>query len=197
MDFGGLGGLDADSDSSQSSDSSSSSSGSSDTTQNSGPDTQLRSPYCVVYRDEDGDWRSTFSPQDEDLMLEFTRESSSDSWSLNMTPSYFERYWMSQSSYRTARHTVKKVTGGDLTQMLRKDPEQAVTAVIESAKVADTDRDIPETRTCPVCQTELHRVYDKSQKVNGYRLCPDHTVAQIKEAGVMDSSGTPSNRMWE
>lgn len=175
---------------------SSRSSGSSSST-SGGKTEELRVPYMVIFTDEDGETRCKHSPQDEDLMLQFTRDSTDDRWELAHTPEYFERYWMDQSSFRRAKHIVKEVTGSDLRQLLSRDPEKGLNAIVESSKVYNTDRDLPDSRNCAVCGDELHVVYDRYDSLNGQWVCDGHTLGEIRKAGVLNDDHRPTNRRWE
>lgn len=178
---------------------SSSSSESSSSGSNSYPKEQQRVPHLVIYEDEDedGEAHAARQPQREDLQLTFIKEDKNSSYELEYVPEYFLRYWMSPSSFRRAEHIVDDVTGKDLMSIINEDPRCAVRAVVESAKVYQTDQELPETERCPVCREELHIIYDDWQKVNGRRACSDHTLGEIKDSGIMDKNGLPRNRLWE
>lgn len=171
--------------------------GSSSSSSSSYPKVQHRVPYLVIYEDDDGTAVARRQPQDKELQLQFIKEDKHSSWELQLVPEYFIRYWMEPSSFRHAKHIVKEVTGADLMQIVNNNPRKAVNAVVESAKVYDTDQSLPETERCPVCRTELHVIFDEYQNMNGRRVCEDHTLGEIKDSGIMDQNGIPRNRLWE
>lgn len=172
-------------------------SGSGSSGSSSYPKEQQRVPFMVIYEDEEGEAQVARQPQREDLQLTFIKEDSSSTYELHSVPEYFIRYWMSPSSYRRAKHIVQEVTDTDLMDIINEDPRKAVNAVIESAKVYDTDRELPETEKCPVCRDDLHVIFDDYQPINGRRVCPEHTLEEIKSSGIMDQTGVPRNRLWE
>lgn len=161
------------------------------------PKEQQRVPFLVIYEDRDGTVKAARQPQQDDLQLTYLKEDKHSSWELQHTPDYFLRYWMNRDSFAYARHIVEDVTGANLHEIIREDPEKAVNAVIECSKVYDTDRELPETERCPVCREELHVIFDDWQKVNGRRACPDHTLGELKDSDILDRGGVPRNRLWE
>lgn len=168
-----------------------------DTSENHQTKTEKRVPYAIVYTDEQGEYHFAHRPQDDELLLLYEVSGNQSEPELLKVPSNIERYWMNRDSFQYAKHAVKEVLGDDLANLIRDDPEAGLKAVRVSLKRHNTEGTISHTETCPVCDDEIHAIYDDYEQVNGRRVCSDHSLTEIKRSGLMDNLGMPSNRMWE
>jgi len=157
---------------------------------------EFRVPYMAIWY-EDGEYHSAHRPQDEELHVKYTRPDSESDWSKQSVPSVFERYWMNRDSFEHAAHVVEEVAGENLRSIIQEQPKKSLDIITKCQKMYGSSKSYSMTEKCPVCREEVHVIYDDYETLNSRRLCPDHTVSELIEAGVTDRAGSVSNRIWE
>lgn len=174
-----------------------SSSSSSSRSSRSSKQEEQRVPYMVIWKDDNENYHAVDRPQDEKLQITYARDSRDDDWEMHSVPSCIERYWMHEDSFRRVAHVVEEVADENLRSIIKDDPEQTLEIIKESNKHYGSSESYSTTEKCPVCRKELHVVYGEFERLNDRRVCPDHTVKEIKDAGLTHQGGVPRNRVWE
>lgn len=172
------GNVDTSSNDSSSDDSNSSSSG------GGYPKYDSKVPFLAIWVEEDGTHYSGFRP--ENIVIEYEKSSKSASWELHAIPAEVERYWMDKLEVRRVEQMVEDELGKDFKELLDDDPEKALKAVTEAAKSHSPKQRPSRTRPCPVCNDDLDYIGGDYQQVNGKRVCSNHTVQDIADAGLLD-----------
>jgi hypothetical protein len=167
--------------------SSSSSKGGSDDDSDSGssyPKYDSRVPYFAIWQEEDGTYHSGHRP--ENLIIEYEKSSKSASWELHAIPAEMERHWMDRLEVKRVEQMVEEELCKDLRELLDDDPEQALKAITEAAKSESPKQRPSRTRPCGVCGDDIDFIGGDYEQVNGKRVCSNHTVQDIAEAGLLD-----------
>lgn len=197
-------------------DDSSSNSGSGNTGSNGSPDSSDGSdeeypqyqkwfPYGVVYEDLDGEFH--FVHQPHNFEFEKIKNTENSSWSLqhktqgfNGVPSNVKRYWKDRVDLLRGDRMVKKIfdmsvlSEDDGPAMIKTDPERACELISKAAKEYSLSDEAKQNkqqkkkthRNCPVCDKGIDIRYGSYEKVNRQLVCPDHSVKQLRENGLID-----------
>lgn len=197
----GMDGL-SESDDNSSTTSTSSSSSSSD----NWPKYEHDTPFLAVFY-EDGELTVRSNPVDIEITYrQYSKESEMKKWS---EPDELVEYWIADWRFKSDSHNYEKETGNSLLEDLRESPMETLER-LENIQWG-TGVTTPE-QTCPVCDEPLSVEADYI-RVQGKRVCPDHSTQELCESGVLgihtskeitDNQGdtvreTPdtANRRWE
>lgn len=179
------------------SDGSSSSSGSGSSSSSSGytlsgvapsdfPVYRKRTPYLVL-REQDGEWDYLKYPDTPEVEFRFDWYTDAefvdaDVWEED---DGWVKYWFSEDEFRGLVHTAKQKLGYNLWDLLQEQPSK-IPEVVRMAANERVASKKEKTETCPVCQIELHVVYDEYEVMGHRRVCPDHNVRDLAAAGLLD-----------
>lgn len=162
----------------------SSGSGSSSSSSGSYPKFEERVPQASITCDEDGNWE--FHTYPEGPTLTYKKRRSNASWELHYTPSSIKKYWWERVNFLRQVEKVDKHFDADLWEVVKDNPERAADLINEAAKASSGEHRVSKTRTCAVCDTELHTVTDDFRKIGKRVVCTRHNVAELHSAGLLD-----------
>lgn len=149
-----------------------------------------RVPFCVMFRDEQsGHLRTRLQPQD--MTLTAIKESKKHSWTLERPPENWVRHYMSRSSVELLHHRAEKHLNADLIGILKDDPEKGLEIINQVARITTESGRGDQTMSCAVCDNQIGWGGDY-EMINRNPVCADHTIAEVKGAGLMTE-----NRIWD
>lgn len=171
------------------------------------PDTpwvRYRRVKAAFYVDGHGNLQFKINP-DEPVLTQ-VKTSPNGQWRLkskqydfNGVPPELKKYWLSQNELRNIVGKVMSYTSDgdddpginilgeteDGRCFAKQYTEEAMELIDQTARNADFEAEWSNTRDCAVCDTELDLIYDQLEKVDNRVVCPDHSVKQLKEAGLI------------
>jgi len=171
----------ADVDESTSSQSSSSSASSS--SKEEFPRYRYETPFIAIYV-EDSELVVRNRPQDEEIQIpyrQYSKESDFKLWESGLSDRLV-KYWVSSWGFKSVSHTYKKEYDSKLIDDLRDKPRKTLARLKKAQGMADTNS--PRSHTCAVCKDKFSD--DQYTTVNGRYVHLDHTVAELKEAEIIN-----------
>lgn len=162
-------------------------------------------PYAVIYEDMDGELQFIHMPHN--FEFEKIKNTEGSSWSLKHktqgfygVPSHVKRYWKDRIDLLKADRRVKKVFDTSVLEdedgpaLIRDDPGRACELISEAANKVRTNGDVDDPdgvkkkthRNCAVCDDSIDIRYGNYEKVDRRLVCPDHSVKQLRENGLID-----------
>ena len=166
---------------------SSSSSSSSGSSGGSMPKYKRVCPEVIIREDEDGNILAQRYPNTPEVTLK--KEWYGQPFTLNDDIHHHQnwrKYWLSKTGWEDMVRRCKQVTGIDLNQLIKENPEKAVRAINETAQNYNTDTDGPSRgRSCGVCDSRLDPILDDCREVGGRLVCERHSVEDLHHAGLL------------
>lgn len=142
----------------------------------------LQCPEVLIYRNSDEELRVERYPHTPEV--ELVKEWYSDPWTVDTPSENWVRWFMEKDFWKRVKHRVDQELGLDLDDLLDEDPERALKAINMAVNEKIRNRLEP-TERCPVCRRKIEVLYDEYEVVDNRRVCPEHTVADLKEADLL------------
>lgn len=142
------------------------------------------SPEVVIKR-TDSSYMVVRYPDTESFQVFETFNSPPD----DVIPSDYVYVWWTKESFQAMNNKVRNHVGESLEDLLSNAPPKRV---VES--IRDTVRHYDETQhrnkqpdyvNCAVCDERMHKQFGKWEKVNRRVVCPNHTVTELQQNGIL------------
>lgn len=147
------------------------------------PKSQKRYPFYAFWY-ENGELQAGQNPQE--TYIEYVKTSEHASWKRDITSHKIKKYWMNQLDWRVIVQKVQEEFDVWLPELAQDDPQKACELITQASKGESDDHSISMTEKCPVCREENHIVHGDWERVDNRRVCTNHTVTEMLDAGVID-----------
>jgi len=148
------------------------------------PKFRAKTPFIALVRQDDGSLQPRFQP--DDLQITYKKRTEHASWELSDVPESFEKYWETHQEFQRTVHIVREELGRELPELMREFPEAALRCINKAAQSYKTDHSVSEVRDCRVCGKTLHLANDNYVSVLRSWICPEHTVEELKDSGLIE-----------
>lgn len=147
------------------------------------PKSEKRYPFFAFWY-EDGELCCGQNPQH--VYIEYTKSSKHASWSRGITSHKIKKYWMDQFEWSVMINKVEEEFDAWLPDVARDDPERAADLITKASKAGTDDHSVSMTEKCPVCGVQNHVVHGDWERVDNRRVCRNHTVSEMIDAGLIE-----------